>query len=74
MKRSKTQLGSRHIYQSELGTETMTDVCSVKMTAVNKGSLCAYLGFALVFAGNLFAGFYDEVKLRAEQGDPEAQE
>jgi len=24
--------------------------------------------------GNLYAGFYDEVKLRAEQGDPEAQD
>ncbi len=44
------------------------------MTAVNKGSLCAYLVFAFVFVGNLFAGFYDEVKLRAEQGDPEAQD
>lgn len=44
------------------------------MTAVNKGPLCTYLVFALVFAGNLFAGFYDEVKLRAEQGDPEAQD
>ena len=44
------------------------------MTSANKGSLCAYLVFTLVFAGNLFAGFYDEVKLRAEQGDPEAQD
>jgi len=44
------------------------------MTSICKDPLCAFLVLALTFTGNLFAGFYDEVKLRAEQGDPEAQD
>ncbi len=44
------------------------------MTAIHKGPLCTFLVIASALTGSLFAGFYDEVKLRAEQGDPEAQD
>jgi len=36
--------------------------------------MCSTVVLAFLCLGNAFAGFYDEVKLRAKQGDPEAQD
>lgn len=44
------------------------------MATFFKGPMWASLVFAFVGIGKVYAGFYDEVKLRAEQGDPEAQD
>ncbi len=44
------------------------------MTAFLKGPIGVTLVFAFMGLGNVYGGFYDEVKLRAMQGDPEAQD
>ncbi len=44
------------------------------MAALLKGPIGITLVLAFMGLGNAYAGFYDEVKRRAAQGDPEAQD
>lgn len=74
VKRSKAQLQQPFSFHSALGRDSVADLFSASMTAFLKGRLCASFVFAFMCLGDAYAGFYDEVKLRAEQGDPEAQD